>query len=1025
MRVSRFVAAAASMATILFSGTGGAQSVRPQLADSFRLGQGGGVLCQVQTRGRDPAIAGMFDRAWVIVCRDSAQPVGRIFALRGDATQAAARLAQIRSDQVNCTSQGSEPLDDLGSAATQDCTLRDGAVSYKVMSVRKDNVLWVAEGLAAYDSALKLGLRSVIADRVVAGKIDVATSATDDPAAFARAQAATLDPEIALAEGYRRNNSGNYAEAAEFFDTLQQRVRGSRSVEERQREYLINRALQKSNLGDFAEAEALFDQARRLPVVDRIQTRLQRNFEAIHLLNQQRYGDALSRLDQPVAPLERSSQMPGSAIEIGTQVAAEINAGLPIGQRLGATESSALSPLERGILLDAQAMQLRGTLFRLQGKPRDAIPLFNQANDEVLSVRNGRVVSVIRLRSQVLAEAGLALEDADDLSGAESKLRESVTLLETRYPQSVAVNSARARLGAFFVRHNKDAEAAAEYKTVIASLATSQSYTSGIGNLLSPYFELLVKTSATNPSAAADMFVAGQLLVRPGIADTNAILARELSEGSSEGSRLFRQSRTLERDIERSRIELATLTLAPDQTADVVQAITTLRGNIDTLAAEQTATQARLAEFPQFRAIAPRVIGLDDMKAALKPGEAYFKVIVSGRSVFGLWVDDTGSTGYRTSLSAEDLERTVDQLRETIAADEGGQVTTYAFDVPLSRKLYEALLGPVSERARAAKHIVFEPDGGMLRLPLNLLIASQPGADAYARRIALPNADEFDLRGIDWLGRGRAISTTVSARAFHDARKLPVSNAQRRYLGFGENAPITGAVTRAATRSLGAGNADCTWPTSEWSKPIPASELRDAQRLIGDASSAVVTGAAFSDSAVKARTDLSQYRILHFATHGLVTAPRPDCPARPALLTSFGGSESDGLLSFSEIFDLKINADLVILSACDTAGKATVTATREAGLTSGGGNALDGLVRAFIGAGARSVLASHWPAPDSFNATQRLITGLFQAPSGTTVGDAMAHAQMKLMDDPETSHPYYWSGFAIIGDGGRPLLDNR
>src|SRR3546814_5994374 len=100
---------------------------------------------------------------------------------------------------------------------------------------------------------------------------------------------------------------------------------------------------------------------------------------------------------------------------------------------------------------------------------------------------------------------------------------------------------------------------------------------------------------------------------------------------------------------------------------------------------------------------------------------------------------------------------------------------------------------------------------------------------------------------------------------------------------------------------------------------------------------------------------------MHFATHGLVTAPRPDCPARPALMTSFGEGESDGLLTFREIYDLRIDADLVILSTCDTAGKATVATTREAGVTTGGDYALDGLVRAFVGAGGRSVIASHWP----------------------------------------------------------------
>ena len=193
-------------------------------------------------------------------------------------------------------------------------------------------------------------------------------------------------------------------------------------------------------------------------------------------------------------------------------------------------------------------------------------------------------------------------------------------------------------------------------------------------------------------------------------------------------------------------------------------------------------------------------------------------------------------------------------------------------------------------------------------------------------------------------------------------------------------------------------------------------------RPLGAAQLVGRTGAAFSDSAIKARDDLSQYRILHFATHGLVTAPRPDCPARPALMTSFGGAGSDGLLSFSEIYDLRIDADLVILSACDTAGKASLAATREAGIATGGDFALDGLVRAFVGAGGRSVIASHWPVPDDYGATKRLISGLFTAPAGTSIAGALGAAQDELMNQPATSHPYYWAGFAIIGDGAAAVL---
>jgi CHAT domain-containing protein len=187
----------------------------------------------------------------------------------------------------------------------------------------------------------------------------------------------------------------------------------------------------------------------------------------------------------------------------------------------------------------------------------------------------------------------------------------------------------------------------------------------------------------------------------------------------------------------------------------------------------------------------------------------------------------------------------------------------------------------------------------------------------------------------------------------------------------------------------------------------------------------IVTGDGFTDTAIENRTDLDEYRIIHFATHGVVTAARPKCPTQPALLTSFGGQGSDGLLTFRDIFDLNLDADIVILSACDTAGTATALATQSAGLGTGGDVALDGLVRAFVGAGGRLVIASHWPVPDDFNATQRLITGLFTTTPGTPTVTALRLSEEKLMDDVNTSHPFYWSAFAAVGDGDIPIIRTK
>jgi CHAT domain-containing protein len=336
--------------------------------------------------------------------------------------------------------------------------------------------------------------------------------------------------------------------------------------------------------------------------------------------------------------------------------------------------------------------------------------------------------------------------------------------------------------------------------------------------------------------------------------------------------------------------------------------------------------------------------------------------------------------------------------------------------------MYKELFAPFAGELGTVKHLIFEGDGGMLRLPPNLLVMDEASVTSYQKRAAAGGDAEFDFRGIQWFGRDRDISTSVSARSFAQLRAAPPSTGTKQYLGLGENTPPqadgAAAIPAAADR-------DCILPLSSWAQPISGRELQVAGQIFAGLDPQgvqIITRDGFTDTALVARTDLDEYRVVHFATHGVVTARAPKCAAQPALLTSFGGTGSDGLLTFREIFDLDLDADVVILSACDTAGGATAAATQSAGLARGGDVALDGLVRAFVGAGGRLVVASHWPVPDDFQATQRLITGLFSAPAGTGTVSALRMSQRQLMDDVNTSHPFYWSAFAAVGDGQIPVV---
>lgn len=981
--------------------------------DNFPIGADDGALCQVQSDLRDPVMTGMFDRAWTIVCRDAALPVGHVFALRG-ADEAAARIAA-RTGAAACGA--SEAMSDLPGATLLSCTYAGSNLAARRYLMQRGGTLYAVEGIAAYDDALRIAMASILAGHVVPGTIRVATTSVGDAEALARIQVANLPVDRALAEGYRRNNSGDYAEAAVFFEALERRGGDDRTGID-PTEFTLNRALQMSNLGDFGEAERLFRLVEASPTADIVQSRLRRNFRAMNALNQRDYDGAIAYLDAPLPPLPPVT-MAGGVIAIGPAIANGINADTGSRVLTQLTGDERLTPQERAIIIDAQGSQLRGTLQRLNGNLPAARASLDQAMARAIAVRDGRVTSIVRLRSQILSEMAMVEEGAGDLRTAEARLREGIVLLETEYPETMALAASRAKFAAYLSRHDRPDDSIAYYRQVVSALTEQRRQLTGLYNQMAPYYRTLIERQASDPAATAEFFAAVQLLVRPGVADTQAVLARELSGGTGDAATLFRQANNLNRDLERTRIEFARLGALP-QDAAVEQLRREAQLRIDNLSGQQTATLAQLAQYPQYRAVEQDSLSLADLQAMLGPDEAYAKLTVVGDAVYGLFATRGSARAWRTGVTRDQLDMAVDQLRNSISVYEAGQYNTYPFDAEAAGKLYADLFGPVAADMAGVRHLIFEPDGAMLRLPVNLLITDPATIAMWKARAEAPGGDPFDMRGVAWLGHRTRVSTAVSALAFRNTRNAPASRATRGYLGMGSNTPVSDVTTVSAVR---AGSPDaaigCDWALAEWNKPIAPTELISARAVMQASGSDILTGDAFTDHKLRQRGDLNSYRILHFATHGLVTPPHPECPTRPALLTSFDTSDSDGLLTFDEIFDLRIDADLVILSACDTAGQASVAATRAAGVTTGGGSALDGLVRAFIGAGGRSVLASHWPVPDDFNATQRLITGLFEAGPGVSVAEALGRAQDSLMADAATSHPYYWAGFAIVGDGTR------
>jgi CHAT domain-containing protein len=1015
LRTAFSLAALAGLGASLVAGPGAARTEpRASLAlrDTFPIGSNG--LCEALILPPEPG-AGLFDRRYSVVCRDAAAPVGTLWVVKPKTGEAPgpARFAGADADCRGDAAKAPQALPGLAAVERFGCKRAGSILATDLLIGNRAGRTYAASGLAAYAKALELGLASLASDAVVPGTVEIPLTSTTDAAAFARQQAEAIAADQALVEAYRRSNAGDYAAAAEFFAVSAAELSGSGAAEAQ-----LNTALQQSNLGSFTEARRLFTAARAGSATSPVLARLQRNYEAMDALNQRQPARALALLDTPL-PTEFGGADEVRALTIGTALAGQLSSE---SGRITGEYSTSLTPLERARLLDGQHDYLKAAVLRQLGRSAEAPALLASAERGFAEVRGGRVVSVAWLRGQVLGELAENAERSGQGAEAERLHKQAISLLESVYPDSPALGSARAQLAGLYARSGRRDEALTIYRDIIGDAGGRP--LPSLRSVMTPYFALLTDrnaSSGTAAAAAADVFTASQLLQRPGLAQTQAALARELSEGTDAAAQLFRSATNLGRGIEQARASLIELESLPEANTRLADQIAERRARLGQLEQQQAEVLAQLAAYPRYRAVAGDAISLADLQAVLGQGEAYVKLVTLDSDAYVLYATRDAAKVWRADATPRQLETLVTQIRESIAVVEGGQVNTYPFDLEASRQLYVRLFAPVADELPKLRHLVFEPDGALLKLPVNLLVTDDASVAAYQARMKAKGADEYDFRGTKWLGRTTQVSTSVGPSAFRDVRAARPSDGKRAYLGLGENTPIGVASPGAArTRAALEAGERCTWSPNIWANPIKAKELRDAASKFGGTAQ-VLTGESFTDTGVASLPDLSEFRILHFATHGLVTAPQPGCQPRLALLTSFAkGAGSDGLLSFAEIFDLRIDADLVILSACDTAGSATIGAAREAGVRSGGEFALDGLVRAFVGAGGRTVLASHWPVPDDFDATGRLVGGLF-AEDGRSTAEALRTSQIALMDDAETSHPFYWSAFAVVGDGAARL----
>jgi CHAT domain-containing protein len=328
---------------------------------------------------------------------------------------------------------------------------------------------------------------------------------------------------------------------------------------------------------------------------------------------------------------------------------------------------------------------------------------------------------------------------------------------------------------------------------------------------------------------------------------------------------------------------------------------------------------------------------------------------------------------YTLPIKRDELAMKTEAFRRQLATGDLGFRTS-------AKALYELLLKPAEAQLKGKTNLVIAPDDMLWDLPFQAL-------QAGGGRFLIENA---------------AISYAPSLTALREMRK-------RRKTQDANSAPIT--LLALGNPKLGPETVNLAALTMRNEKlgPLPEAEqeVKALGRLYGASRSKVYIRAEAREARVK--SEAGQAGILHFATHGTLNNVSP---MYSHLVLAQGDTNEDGLLEAWELMQLDLKADLVALSACETARGRI-----------GAGEGMIGLTWALFVAGAPTTVVSQWKVESASSRDlmlgfhRRLLAPRASAKSKTTKAEALRQATLKLMKNPQTSHPFYWAGFVLVGAG--------
>ncbi|MFY9894662.1 MAG: tetratricopeptide repeat protein [Xanthobacteraceae bacterium] len=762
--------------------------------------------------------------------------------------------------------------------------------------------------------------------------------------------------------------------------------------------------------GRYAEAEPLFKRALTIDEKalgpDHPDVALALNNLAKLYDDQGRYAEAEPLYKRALAIDEKAlgPEHPDVAAALNNLAALYHNQGRyaeaePLYKRALAIQEKALGPDHPHVAADLNNLAL---LYKDQGRYAEAEPLYKRALaivEKALGADHPHVAMALNNLASLYDNQG-RYPEAKPLYKRALAIREKAL-----GPDHPDVAAALHNLTAFYAEQSRYADALPLARRLIAG-KFAKSW---------PVLPVLAGAQAAKLIAPDEAIDDGlnveQRDTQTAASDALNALAVRFSAGNDRLAQLVRQDQDLAGEAATlDKALIAAVSQEPAKRDAAVEQKT--KDRIGVVAKQRDDLQAVFAkEFPDYAALSnPQPMTVKDVQGLLANDEALVIIELGGHSY--VWAITRNAVDWKDlGINAGQVAKSVTTLRA------GLDPTNFRpFDPALSYGLYRQLLGPVEPIIAGKPRFSLVVNGALTSLPLQVLVVSDPVGKA--------------LKDVDWLIRSHAVTVLPSVESLRG--KSAVAAAPSPLIGFANpilklDSPQLQQDTRlAANVAVSRGTRGPIADLAALRAGLPelpetADELKQVAKSVKADPADLFIGPDATETRVK-QSKLDNFRIVYFATHGLLAgdvAEYAKLNAEPALVLTLPEKPTEydnGLLTASEVAQLKLNANWVVLSACNTAAG-----------DKPGAEALSGLARAFFYAGARSLIVSNWEVES--NATVALMTGTFAA---LTADPTLSHAEalrksiLAMIDSAnrplfsDLADPKYWAPFIVVGEPAKP-----